>query len=141
MNGPAISAPHLALRFPSNPSSVGEARLAVARFASEAGFDSAAVSDITLAAGEACNDAVECGERGSDFSLDCQLMGGVLRIGVEYQGIRPMEQMEEPPVAGGLRPQDLGALLMRRLMDSTERQSEGNGCTRVILERALGSAR
>ncbi len=138
MSGAAVSPQHLALSFPVNPCSVAEARFAIARFAHEAGFDAATVSDITLAGGEACNDAIECSPRGTEFSLSCDVLGGVLRVSVTYVGdLPPRSAINE----GRVRPHDLGALLMRRLMDTTERYTDADGSTHIVLERALGDLR
>jgi anti-sigma regulatory factor (Ser/Thr protein kinase) len=127
--------------FPSTFEAVAEARRAVGRFAAACRLDPVAVSDIVLAAGEACNNAVEHGHvESGHFSVECAHEDGVLRIEVrdEGPGFEPaLEQADA--IAATFIGRGRGIAIMRALMDRVTYGSTGCG-TSVKLEKRASSA-
>lgn len=127
--------------YPSEFRSVATARRAVAGFALECGFDREAVSDIALAAGEACNNAAEHGHVANGFfSVDCAFDGDTLSVSVQDFGHGFSADAEGRP----MNPEDrgvrgLGIFIMRALSDGVRYATTNRG-TKVELTKRLRSA-
>ncbi len=106
-------------RYPSKLASVSKARREVTSFARSCGLMAADISDIALAAGEACNNAAEHGHvLGGHFSITCCFENGEFAIEVadEGCGFDPVGKGEcLDPERLGMR--GLGIFIMRSLMD------------------------
>jgi serine/threonine-protein kinase RsbW len=108
-------------RYPSNYSSVPRARRDLASFARSCGLSTAEVNDLTLAAGEACNNAAEHGHvADGHFTVACsydKLRGAVVvEVADAGRGFDPAGKGEcLPPERLGMR--GLGIFIMRSLMD------------------------
>jgi anti-sigma regulatory factor (Ser/Thr protein kinase) len=106
-------------RYPSKFASVSKARREVASFARMCGLAAADVSDIALAAGEACNNAAEHGHvLDGFFSVTCCYENGEFAVEVadDGTGFDPTGKGEcLHPERLGLR--GLGIFIMRSLMD------------------------
>jgi serine/threonine-protein kinase RsbW len=125
-------------RFPSAYESVAQARRAVGGFAKTCGFSAQEISDIVLAVGEACNNAVEHGhvERG-EFVISCTFEAALLRTEICDNG----QGFEEFLPAPGADPSDCvgrgrGIPIMRALMDGVAYRRVSSGMT-VVLEKVL----
>lgn len=118
--------------------SVASARRAVGEFAATCGFGSADVSDIVLAVGEACSNAVEHGHAGdSKVAVSCIFDGAKLRVqiadhgcGFDHHHQRPVLDPAEFPGRGR------GITIMRALMDGLRYKMSAAGTT-VVLEKRL----
>jgi anti-sigma regulatory factor (Ser/Thr protein kinase) len=106
-------------RYPSRLASVSKARREVASFARTCGLAAADVSDIALAAGEACNNAAEHGHvLDGFFTVTCAFENGEFAVEVadEGCGFDPTGKGEcLEPERLGLR--GLGIFIMRSVMD------------------------
>lgn len=106
-------------RYPSKFASVSKARREVASFARGCGLLTCDISDIALAAGEACNNAAEHGHvTGGQFTVVCSYENGEFGIEVadEGCGFDPVGKGEcFDPDRLGMR--GLGIFIMRSLMD------------------------
>ncbi|HXW51594.1 MAG TPA: ATP-binding protein [Candidatus Acidoferrales bacterium] len=106
-------------RYPSNYSSVPKARRDVAAFARGCGFHQNDINDITLAVGEACNNAAEHGHVvAGSFSVGCTYEGDefVVEVVDRGSGFDPQGKGEcRDPEKLGMR--GLGIFIMRSLMD------------------------
>jgi len=122
--------------YPSAYRSVAQARHAVADYAIDCGFDFADVSDISLAVGEALNNATEHGHSADEqFGLACSFDGVDLVIKVSDRGagfdVRKLLGKFEPPSPD----RGMGILLMRTLMDSVEHDCSRGGTTVTLTKR------
>jgi serine/threonine-protein kinase RsbW len=127
----------LEARFPSAPSAVCAARRAARAFARRCGFGQWEVSDIVLAVGEACNNAVEHAHvTGGQFTMRCHDSEGAVTFEIEDRGggfeldgkgatISPNER--------GVR--GLGIFLMRCLMDDVQYTTNDSGTTVRLVKR------
>ena len=126
-------------RFPSAPSAVRAARRAARAFARRSGFGQWEISDIVLAVGEACNNAVEHGHvTGGQFTMRCQSddggavafeiedRGGGFELGDKGAAVAPSER--------GVR--GLGIFLMRCLMDDVQYDATEFGTIVRLVKRA-----
>jgi anti-sigma regulatory factor (Ser/Thr protein kinase) len=106
-------------RYPSRFASVSKARREITSFARSCALLSCDVSDIALAAGEACNNAAEHGHvLGGHFTVLCSYENGEFSIEVadEGCGFDPSGKGEcLDPESLGMR--GLGIFIMRSLMD------------------------
>lgn len=106
-------------RYPSSFASVSRARREVATFARNCRLVGCDVSDIALAAGEACNNAAEHGHvSGGHFTVACFFENGEFAIEVadEGCGFDPSGKGKcVDPESLGMR--GLGIFIMRSLMD------------------------
>jgi len=125
-------------RFPSAFESVAKVRRAVRAFAESCGYDASEVSDIVLAVGEACNNAVEHGhvERGN-FTVECRFDGGMLLMEIVDSG----RGFDSTPIVAGTDVNECigrgrGFTIMRALMDSVECRRAPSGMM-VVLEKRL----
>ncbi|HLJ85068.1 MAG TPA: ATP-binding protein [Candidatus Eremiobacteraceae bacterium] len=126
-------------QFPSAPSAVRAARRAARAFARRSGFGQWDVSDIVLAVGEACNNAVEHGhvtggqftmrchcDDGGDVAFEIEDRGGGFELGTKGGAIAPSER--------GVR--GLGIFLMRCLMDDVHYDATEFGTIVRLVKRA-----
>jgi serine/threonine-protein kinase RsbW len=123
--------------YPSAYRSVAEARRAVGVFAKSCGFAMPDISDIVLAVGEACSNAVEHGhvER-ARFVVTCDFADPVLRIEVRDTGAG--FGTETPLGCGALSEfvgRGRGIQIMRALMDAVTYRCNGSGTTAVLEKR------
>lgn len=115
--------------------------MAIARFAAEAGFTPETVSEITVAAGEACNVAVDFATPQAQFQVGCALDGADLIVSVDYE-IPDTLRWAQPANAAPLDGTDvrrLGALLMTQLMDSVDFVHGADSHARLLLKKTLSS--
>jgi anti-sigma regulatory factor (Ser/Thr protein kinase) len=122
---------------PSTFESVAEARRVVAAFVRGRGFTPLDVSDVILAVGEACNNAVEHGHvPGGAISIDCVHRQGVLTIAVSDAGPGFSPADRGAPTDGSMAfvGRGRGIAIMRALMDRVTFGQNDRG-TRVVLEK------
>ncbi len=109
----------LSHEYPSSYAAVNQARRHVSSFAEQCGLRPSEISDITLAVGEACNNAAEHGHVAHGrFSVHCSFNGRSFVVQVQDSGggfelAGKGERME--PDQRGMR--GLGIFIMRSLMD------------------------
>jgi serine/threonine-protein kinase RsbW len=128
----------LEARFPSAPRAVCAARRATRAFARRCGFGQWEISDIVLAVGEACNNAVEHGHvNGGQFTMRCRSdddgavtfeiedSGGGFELDGKGTALAPSER--------GVR--GLGIFLMRCLMDDVQFTMNEGGTTVRLMKR------
>jgi len=117
--------------------SVSEARRAIAQFAGDCGFDGHEISDITLAVGEACNNAVEHSRmRHPGFKVTAICDQRRLEVEVEDSGCGfelAGKGVRMEPEQRGTR--GLGIFLMRAIMDDVNYKFEDSGTTVVLTKR------
>ena len=108
--------------------------MAVATFAAQCGFDQCAVSDITLAVGEACTSAIANSTPNNEFILACTYQNDTLTVEIESYG-----SASRMPEANGdtSETRGLGVLLMRKLVDSVEYEFTHNDGSKVILTKRM----
>lgn len=129
----------LRISLPSTFRSVAEARHAVAAFARGCGIGVVDVSDLMLAVGEACNNAVEHGHvAGGEISVDCVHEQGVLTVAVSDAGPGFMPADRHAPGDGSMAfvGRGRGIPIMRALMDRVTFGSNAGGTTVVLEKRA-----
>ena len=137
---PAVTLTSFQMHFPSAFDSVRKARRALGSFAQACGFSSADVSDVVLAVGEACSNAVEHGHNaGGRLSVRGAFEDGILRIEIVDDGAgldetRTPAQIPSPAGTGRGR----GIPIMRAVMDAVSYQSGPAGTT-VFLEKRLSA--
>lgn len=126
-------------KFPSAYESVAKVRQTVGAFAQASGFSMSDVSDIVLAVGEACNNAVEHGhvQRG-EFIVTCSFDDHVLCTevcdnGCGYNGFAAVADLDPGDCVGRGR----GIPIMRALMDVVEYRSTSSGTTATLKKRLL----
>lgn len=115
--------------------------MAIARFAAEAGFAPETVSEITVAAGEACNVAIDFATPQAQFQVGCALDAMSLIVSVDYD-IPDTLRWAQPANAAppdGTDVRRLGALLMTQLMDSVDFVHGTDNHARLLLKKALAS--
>jgi anti-sigma regulatory factor (Ser/Thr protein kinase) len=115
--------------YTSNYSSVSRARRDVGAFARKCGLPLDDVYDVTLAAGEACNNAAEHGHvAGGVFTVNCWFNGSeiVVEIADRGEGFDPVGKGEaqDPTV---MRLRGLGIFIMRSLMDEVVFSVDSSG--------------
>jgi serine/threonine-protein kinase RsbW len=125
--------------YPSAYESVAQARRAVGSFAHSCGYGTSDVSDIVLAVGEACSNAVEHGhvERGH-FDVSCVFEDDLLSIEIRDDGrgfvdVRADKDDDPSECIGRGR----GIRIMRALMDSVRYASAPSGTIAVLEKRML----
>jgi serine/threonine-protein kinase RsbW len=127
----------LEARFPSAPSAVSAARRAARAFARRCGFGQWEISDIVLAVGEACNNAVEHAHvTGGQFTMRCHDGDGVATFEIEDRGggfELNGQGATIPPSERGVR--GLGIFLMRCLMDEVQYDTNAAGTTVRLTKR------
>lgn len=128
--------------YPSELTSVAQARQAVSAFACRCGFCGVDVADIALAVGEACNNAVEHGhvDRGH-FCVICDYDGGVLRVEIQDDGpgfdaAAAAVVVSAPDVMGRGR----GISIMRAITDCVT-LTTGQSGTKVVFEKRNSASR
>jgi len=120
------------VELPAEPSILAGLRRRLRRWLERRGIDDDGASEILLAVSEACNNAIEHAYGGAlgTLTVAAETRSGWLEIVVEDHGRwRTTETSED---------RGRGMLLIRRLMDSTEFQSDHLG-TRAVLRRRLRS--
>jgi len=129
----------LRTRFPSAYESVAKARRAVGTFAHDCGFSAPEVSDIVLAVGEACSNAVEHGHTPGGFlTISCSFEAGVLSIEIADGGAGFDERAAID--TGDWVGRGRGIRIMRALMDAISHRSTPSGTT-VVMEKRLLTGR
>jgi serine/threonine-protein kinase RsbW len=106
-------------QYPSVYSSVPKARRAVLAFSRQCGLNATEINDITLAAGEACNNAVEHGHvADGSFSVACTVDNAdmVIEVTDRGTGFDPSDK-GQPSDPATLHLRGLGIFIMRSLMD------------------------
>lgn len=129
----------LRISLPSRFQSVAAARHAVAAFARRCGIGMVDVSDLMLAVGEACNNAVEHGHvAGGEIAVDCVHEQGVLKVAVSDAGPGFMPTDQNAPADGSMAyiGRGRGIQIMRALMDRVTFGSNAGGTTVVLEKRA-----
>jgi serine/threonine-protein kinase RsbW len=126
-------------QYPSEYASVPKARRDVAAFARQCGLGLADLSDVTLAVGEACNNAAEHGHvaRGA-FSVKCSYTDGEIVIEVADRGMgfdpHGKGETSDPNM---MKLRGLGIFVMHSLMDDVYFSSHPSG-TSVRLTKRVG---
>ncbi len=131
----------LEARFASAPSAVASARRTARAFARRCHFDNWDLSDIVLAVGEACNNAVEHGHvGGGQFTMRCHCDDAAVVFeiednggGFDLEGKGLINQTVERDVRG------LGIFLMRCLMDDVQHTTGMHGTTVRLTKRTHAS--
>lgn len=125
-------------RYPSTFESVAVARRAVGLFAQSRGFSPAEVSDIVLAVGEACSNAVEHGNASKQHvDVRCAFDGGVLRVEIgDRGGGFDEERASNTAIPTEFLGRGRGIPIMRAVMDGVRYEITGSGTT-VFLEKRL----
>jgi anti-sigma regulatory factor (Ser/Thr protein kinase) len=130
--------PNFRAGFTGERRNVPLARNAIASFARICGFSLEEVADIRLAAGEALSNAVEHGRthRSSGFSVRCSFDEDKLTIEIRDNGdgFLPAAAAVAPNTPIEERNRGFGILLMRRLMDGVQFESNGT-CVRLTTRR------
>lgn len=126
-------------QYSSNYSSVSKARHDVAAFARRCGLLPFDVGDITLAVGEACNNAAEHGRiTAGSFGVFCAYEKGKLNVEVTDQGAgfdpRGKGECHEPEA---LATRGLGIFIMRSLMDDVSFTTKRSGTSVRLTKVAL----
>lgn len=122
--------------YPPSAQWVGKARDDVSRFAAYCGFRPEELSEIALAVGEACNNAVEHAGSMDNFSVWCEFDGTSIIIRVEDKGIGfslPTTTVERDR----FQSRGLGIFLMNHLMDKTDYATRPNSGTVLTLEKRI----
>ncbi len=120
-------------RFENTVQSVVQAREAITMFAQNCGFCSFDVFDITLAAGEACTNAVEHGHvTGGHFTIECAAEDDWLKVTIHDTGKTGTCErvLPEKHRVGGL-----GIFLIRELTDELTFDVDSEGATITFLKR------
>jgi FixJ family two-component response regulator/anti-sigma regulatory factor (Ser/Thr protein kinase) len=123
------STDRLALTLPAEPEALITARRALRHWLAEVGVDPEALYDITLAAGEACTNAIEHAYAPGEASFDIEAVRGEDDVTVS---VRDYGAWREPRGQNRGR----GLKLMETLMDDVNVRREPTGTT-VELRRAL----
>ena len=123
------SSDRLALTLPAQPEALIAARRALRNWLSEVGADAEALYDITLAAGEACTNAIEHAYTPGEASFDLEALRGHDEVVVT---IRDYGSWRSPRGQNRGR----GLKLMQTLMDEVNVQREPTGTT-VELRRSV----
>jgi anti-sigma regulatory factor (Ser/Thr protein kinase) len=124
--------------YPSAFDSVAVARRAVGVFAQSCGFSPSETSDIVLAVGEACSNAVEHGHTTkSHIVVRCTFEGDKLTIEVGDHGHGFDEKRtRNAPIPAEFLGRGRGIPIMRAVMDDVRYEITNAGTT-VFLERRL----
>ena len=126
--------------FPSSYASVAQARRVVGSFAQTCGFSPPEISDIVLAVGEACSNAVEHGHSPNGrLGIQASFDDGVLHIeiadeGPGIDGRAARVEVESEKYIGRGR----GIPIMRALMDAVVYKTGESGTT-VLLDKRLSA--
>jgi len=126
------------MRYPSTFESVAVARRAVGLFARSRGFSPSDVSDIVLAVGEACSNAVEHGHVTKQYvAVRCDFEKDMLRVEIGDRG----RGFDEKLVNSAAIPAEFlgrgrGIPIMRAVMDAVRYEITDAGTT-VFLEKRL----
>lgn len=125
--------------YPSSFESVAVARRAVGLFAQSRGFPAADVSDIVLAVGEACSNAVEHGHANkAHVVVRCTFEGDVLRIEIgDHGGGFDEQRATSAAIPAEFLGRGRGIPIMRAVMDGVRYEITTSGTT-VFLEKRLG---
>jgi len=120
--------------YPSSAQWVRRARDDVARFAEYCRFGREELGEITLAVGEACNNAVEHAGSFDNFNVWCEFDGTTIVITIEDKGVG-FHLPTAPVERDQLQPQGLGIFLMNHLMDKADYAIKPNDGTVLTLEK------
>lgn len=125
-------------RYPSTFESVAVARRAVGLFAQSRGFSPSDVSDIVLAVGEACSNAVEHGHVSKQYvAVRCTFDNGMLRVEIGDRGHGfDEERANNTEIPTEFLGRGRGIPIMRAVMDNVRYVISGSGTT-VFLEKRL----
>jgi serine/threonine-protein kinase RsbW len=124
-------------QYPSEYASVPKARRDVAAFARQCGLGLADLSDVTLAVGEACNNAAEHGHvaRGA-FSVKCSYSDDEMVIEVADRGMGfDPHGKGETSNPNMMKLRGLGIFIMRSLMDDVCFSSHPSGTSVRLTKR------
>jgi serine/threonine-protein kinase RsbW len=126
------------MRYPSTFESVAVARRAVGLFARSRGFSPPDVSDIVLAVGEACSNAVEHGHATKQYvAVRCDFEDDVLRVEIGDRGRGFDEkQVNSTAIPAEFLGRGRGIPIMRAVMDAVRYEITDAGTT-VFLEKRL----
>ncbi|MDO8589449.1 MAG: ATP-binding protein [Armatimonadota bacterium] len=111
------------VQVPSSAAYISVVRHAVAGIALRMSFTRQEVSDIQLAVGEACNNAVKHGvECGHPVKVRCRICDSNLRVEItnRYCGERPCRPIGSKPEPHQYNEGGMGVYLMKRLVDSVQ---------------------
>jgi len=124
--------------YPSAFDSVAVARRAVGVFAQSRGFSPSEVSDIVLAVGEACSNAVEHGHtQKSQIVVRCSFENGTLTIEIGDRGSGfDEERARNSEIPAEFLGRGRGIPIMRAVMDGVRYEITKTGTT-VFLEKRL----
>jgi anti-sigma regulatory factor (Ser/Thr protein kinase) len=130
---PSQQPPPLELTFPADPAQLGQVRAALRNWLSRCGLSRRTATDVLLAAGEACANAIEHGLRSTSgqIRLTAEVSVTRLRVTVRDTGRwQPAQRRGEPYRGHGLR-------LMRTLMHRVDIRRTPDGTT-VEMQRKIG---
>lgn len=124
--------------YPSAFDTVAIARRAVGVFAQSRGFSTAEVSDIVLAVGEACSNAVEHGHTAKGhIVVRCTFEGDKLTVEIGDRGHGfDEERARNAPIPAEFLGRGRGIPIMRAVMDNVRYEIKKTGTT-VFLEKRL----
>lgn len=130
---PSRQPPPLELTFPADPAQLVQVRAALRSWLSRCGLSRRAATDVLIAAGEACANAIEHGLRNTSgqIRLTAEVSVTRLRVTVRDTGRwQPAQRRGEPYRGYGLR-------LMRMLMHRVDIRRTPDGTT-VEMQRKIG---
>ncbi len=128
--------------YPPRADWVRTARSDVVRFAQYCDFSAQEQSEIALAVGEACNNAVEHAESTREYSIWCEFNGSDMVIRVEDSGVG-FDPSLPRPARDLMHTRGLGIFLMKNMMDKTDLDARVGSGTVLTLQkhrRAQGHA-
>jgi serine/threonine-protein kinase RsbW len=120
--------------YPPRPEWVRTARNDVARFSKYCGFSPNELAEITLAVGEACNNAVEHAGSVRDYRIWCEFDGDTIVIRVEDSGVG-FDANAPQPLPDLSRTRGFGIFLMNKMMDEAEFSTVGGDGSVVTLRK------
>ena len=125
------------LQLTSEPANIAPARLAIEKFAADAGFTEPAVADLGLCLNEALANIIRhaySGEPGRPMTISCEFDAGELTISIRDwgNGRDPTETIRphNPLVPGGL-----GMICLRSLLDRAEFIPQPDGMLLIMGKR------
>ncbi|MBV8162806.1 MAG: ATP-binding protein [Candidatus Eremiobacteraeota bacterium] len=126
--------------FPSHASSVAKAREFVRGYLTAWELSAGDISDVLMASGEACSNAILYAASEKPFRVSCQYEGGVLTVKVQDSGrgfVLQGSGLGHKPRALGAG--GLGIHIMRVLMDEVSFEMSEQGTTVKLLKRIAKS--
>ena len=144
--GPAAGPAPVALDVPRDAAGLAPLRAAVHDFAVAAGFPRAVADEVTLAAGEACANAIAHaapGAGGGRLALRLECVGDELRITIaDFCRTDDICRVRSRDLAD-VRPGGIGVHCMEQLMDHVEFAGDAQGwaALRLVRRRAPGEGR